>query len=163
MATFLTANASTPKGQMVKPSRISQKKRYDYFRLIEQEGYPRLRAYAEAIDDKIYELTPMEQTNRLEYLKDAWTDYNDIRDMVRAEKAEWNLTQSSAAQKKAMELLNATLDRAVKLASNPEADTKDLTAAVGVLKTVMPALTSVSGNTHVERTSIKTNASKYIN
>lgn len=147
----------------VRPARIPQSKRYEYIKKIEVDGYPRLRAYAEVIDPKVYDLTPMEMHSRIAYLKKAWPDYEELREMVLAEQAEWNMRRSSVAQDKAMELLNCTLDKAIELVKDPESDTKAFSAAVNTLRTIMPALTSVTQKDSVEKPSATRNAAQFIN
>ena len=150
------------KNKNVIPSKVSPAKKYEYFRKIEIDGYPRIRAYAEAIDNCIYDLSPEVASRRIGYLKEAWDDYDEIRDMVLAERADWNLRRSAAAQDKAMELLNVTLDRAIELAKDPEADVKTFNAAIQTLKTIMPALTKKEEQP-VETRSAKMNAARFIN
>lgn len=144
------------------PSKVSPAKKYEYFKKVEIDGLPRIRAYAEAIDNTIYDLPPTAVTDKLHYLKTAWKDYDEIREMVLAERADWNLRRSTVAQDKAMELLNATLDRAIELAKDPEGDVKTFNAAIQTLKTIMPALTK-KDEPVVERRSAKANAARFIN
>lgn len=132
----------TYKRKSVLPSKVSDSKRYEYLRKIEIEGLPRVRAYAETIDPTIYEVEPNNIHARLEYLKEAWKNYDEIREMVLAERTDWNLRRSAMAQDKAMELLNVTLDRAIEIAKDPEGDAKTFNAAIQTLKTIMPALTN---------------------
>lgn len=146
----------------VMPSKIPQSKRYEYIKKIEVDGYPRIRAYAEVIDKEIYNMTPAEATHKLEYIRESWEDYNTIKETVLAERADWNLRRSAAAQDKAMELLNCTLDKAIELVKDPETDVKAFSAAVNTLKTIMPALTK-NESAPVEASSVKRNAAKYIN
>lgn len=150
------------KRKNILPSRVSQQKRYEYIKKIEVDGYPRIRAYAETIDPTIYDLEPKNAGERLTYLRKAWPDYDELREMVLAEQAEWNLRRSAAAQDKAIELLNATLDKAIELAKNPETDVKAFQAAVSTLKTIMPALTK-KDEAPVQRSSVKSNAVQFIN
>lgn len=144
------------------PSKVSQQKRYEYIKKIEVDGYPRIRAYAEVIDPTIYDWAPRNAGEKLNYLKEAWPDYEQIREMVLAEQAEWNLRRSSAAQDKAMELLNATLDKAIELVKDPETDVKGFQAAVATLKTIMPAFTK-KDEAPVQRSSVKSKAVEFIN
>lgn len=144
------------------PGKVSQAKRYDYLKKIEVDGYPRIRAYAEAIDPKIYDLSPEEITNRLNYLKEAWKDYDDLRDMIRAEQNDWTLRRSVIAQDKAMELLTATLDKATDLVKKEDCDMKEFMAAVNTLKTIMPAL-SRKEEAPAQVRSAKSNAARFIN
>ena len=144
------------------PARVATSKRYEYIRKIIVDGMPRIRAYAETIDPTIYDLDGVQITRKLDYLRDSWKDYKDIEEMVRAEQQNWNLQRSTAAQNKAMELLNATLDKAIDLAKDPEADAKQLNIAVQTLKTIMPALTK-KDEPVAERASVKTNAARFIN
>lgn len=149
------------KNKSVLPSKVSSAKRYEYLKKIEIDGYPRIRAYAEAIDPTIYDMPPAEVSHRLDYLKKAWDDYDDLRAMVLAERADWMLRRSAAAQEKAMELLNVTLDRAIAIAKDPEGDAKTFQAAVATLKTIMPALTKPAESKPAE-TSVKNNAARFI-
>jgi hypothetical protein len=144
------------------PARVATSKRYDYIKKIVVDGMPRIRAYAEAIDPTIYDLDGVQITNKLDYLRTAWTDYKDIEDMVKAEQQNWNLQRSAAAQNKAMELLNATLDRAIELVKDPDSDAKQLNTAVQTLKTIMPAF-SKKEDAPVETRSAKMNAARFIN
>lgn len=150
------------KQKTVIPSKVSPAKKYEYFKKIEIDGYPRIRAYAEAIDNRIYDCTPTAASRKLTYLKEAWDDYDEIRDMVLAERADWNLRRSAAAQDKAMELLNVTLDRAIEIAKDPNGDAKTFNAAIQTLKTIMPALTKKEETTPEVR-SVKANAARFIN
>lgn len=133
---------TTYKRKHVLPSKVSDAKRYEYLRKVEIDGIPRVRAYAETIDPSIYDVEPNNVNHRLEYLKTAWQNYDELREMVLAERADWNLRRSAVAQDKAMELLNATLDRAIDLAKDPNGDAKTFNAAIQTLKTIMPALQS---------------------
>lgn len=144
------------------PARVATSKRYEYIRKIVVDGMPRIRAYAETIDPTIYDLDGVQITNKLDYLRTAWKDYADIEEMVKAEQQNWNLQRSAAAQNKAMELLNATLDKAISLVNDPDADAKQLNMAVNTLKTIMPAF-SRKDEPVVERRSAKANAARFIN
>ena len=144
------------------PSRVATSKRYDYIRKIVVDGMPRIRAYAETIDPTIYDLDGVQITNKLDYLRTAWKDYRDIEEMVKAEQHDWNLQRSVVAQNKSMELLNATLERAIELVKDPNSDTKELNMAVQTLKTIMPAFTRYDAP-QVERRSAKENAARFIN
>lgn len=149
------------KRKTVFPAKIPQSKRYEYLKKVE-DGVPRVRAYAETIDPLIYDIEPEAVHSRLDYLKEAWKDYDELVEMIRAERADWNLKRSAAAQEKAMELLTATLDRAIDLVKDPNSDVKQLGAAIQTLKTIMPAFTKKEEPV-AETRSVKMNASKYIN
>lgn len=144
------------------PARVATSKRYEYIKKIVVDGMPRIRAYAETIDPTIYDLDGVQITNKLDYLRTAWKDYTDIEEMVKAEQQSWNLQRSASAQNKAMELLNATLDKAIALVNDPDADAKQLNMAVQTLKTIMPAFTK-KDDAPAENRSVKMNASRFIN
>lgn len=148
--------------QTIIPSRVATSKRYDYIKKIIVDGMPRIRAYAESIDNTIYDLDGVTITNKLDYLRTAWKDYNDIEEMVKAEQHSWNLQRSASAQNKAMELLNASLDKAISLVQDPDSDARQLNIAIQTLRTIMPALTK-KDELAPERASVKTNAAKFIN
>lgn len=123
----------------VRPSKLPASTKYDYFRAIEIEGKPRVRAYAENIDKRIYDLTPHGAIKKVEYLKTAWPDYDEIRQTVLAERDDNIMRRAAAAQDKAMELLTTLLDKAIEIAKT--GDAKEINASIQTLKTIMPALT----------------------
>lgn len=123
----------------VQPSRLPASTRYEYFKKIELEGKPRVRAYAEAIDERIYDLSPVGALKKVEYLKTAWKDYDEIRQTVLAEREDSIMRRSQVAQDKAMELLTTLLDRSIEIAKT--GDPKEINASIQTLKTIMPAIT----------------------
>lgn len=161
----MVSNKHTGKSLSVKPGKLSPAKVYNYIKLIEVDGYPRIRAYAEAIDPLIYELTPTQACDRLDYLKENYKGFNDIRESVLSEQQDWSLKRSAAAQNKAMDLLVNLLNKANEIATDPDADAKDLNVAVSTLKSVMPAFSAMAGKQNIETdtTDRKTRASKFIN
>lgn len=152
------------KRKIPSPSKVSDQKVYNYIKKIEIDGLPRVRAYAEAIDKHIYDMPPQQIAKRLDYFKSHCSSYNDIRQMVLAEQQEWSLRRSAAVQDKAMNLLTNLLDKANEIATNPDADAKQLSQAVSMLKTIMPAFTAVGGRRDDSGdTNRKARAEKFIN
>lgn len=149
----------------VVPSKVGAAKVYEYIKKIEVDGIPRVRAYAESIDPKIYELTPQQISSKLEYFKNAYPAYKEIKEMVLAEQKDWALRRSTAMQNKAMDLLSNLLDKANEIATDPDADAKDLNVAVSTLKSIMPAFTAIGNKTEMstDTTDKKSRASKFIN
>lgn len=68
-------------------------------------------------------------------------------------------------QNKAMDLLSNLLDKANEIATDPDADAKDLNVAVSTLKSIMPAFTAIGNKTEMstDTTDKKSRASKFIN
>lgn len=128
----------------VRMSGLSQSKVYEYIKKIEVEGYPRIRAYAEVIDDRIYDYTPSQIGSKLDYLRTHYPNYDALKEMVLAENKDWALRRSGALQNKALDLLGNLLDKANEIATKPDADMKELNVAVSTLKSVMPAFTAVN-------------------
>lgn len=145
------------------PSKIAQKKIYDYIKKIEVDGLPRVRAYAEAIDPRIYELPPNKIADKLDAVRTYRSDYKELEEMVRAEQKDWILRRSAVIQDKAVSLLANVIDKANELASKPETDVKELSAAIATLKTIMPALTVNNNNNTDNSNDRKARASKFIN
>lgn len=157
-------DGSTFKRKLPLPSKISEEKMYNYIKKIEIDGLPRVRAYAEAIDGGIYDYSPSDIGYRLDYIKQSYKGYDELREMVLAEQQEWSLRRSAAVQDKAMSLLNNLLDKANEIATNPESDAKQLSQAVSMLKTIMPAFTAVGGKRDDSgNTNKKARAEKFIN
>lgn len=151
--------------KLPRPSKISDEKVYNYIKKLEVDGLPRVRAYAEAIDPAIYDLAPGQIEERLESFKRHSKNYNSIKEMVLAEQKEWSLRRSAVMQDKAMNLLNNLLDKANEIATNPDADAKQLAQAVSTLKTIMPAFTAIGAKNNMETstTDKKSRAGRYIN
>lgn len=147
------------------PSKISQEKVYNYIKKLEIDGLPRVRAYAEAIDSHIYDLPADKIGEKLDYFKANYKGYDDIKEMVLAEQQDWALRRSAAVQDKAMNLLTNLLDKANEIATKPDADAKELSQAVAMLKTIMPAFTAVGNrqNAPADTTNRKARAEKWIN
>lgn len=158
----MSTSKSTLKKSFPKPSKIAASKVYDYIKKIEVDGYPRVRAYAEAIDPRIYDLTPSQITDKLDYLRSNYKGYNDIRESVLAEQQDWILRKSARIQDKSVTLLANLLDKANEMVTNPDADVKEINASIQMLKTIMPAFNNNTneGNTKASR---KKRASKFIN
>lgn len=161
----LAHNGSTFKRKLPSPSKVSDSKVYEYIKKMEIDGLPRVRAYAEAIDPGIYDLAPQQISKTLDNFKLYCKSYDDIKEMVLAEQQDWALRRSAAVQDKAMNLLTNLLDKANEIATNPDADAKELSQAVSMLKTIMPAFTAVSGQKTYEsdRTDRRKRAERYIN
>lgn len=160
----MTNKASTCERVLPIPTKIPASKMYEYIKKIEVEGLPRVRAYAEAIDGHIYDLEPEVISKRLDYLRANHPLYNEIREMVLSEQKDWALRRSSALQGKALDLLSNLIDKANEIATNPDADAKDLNVAVSTLRSIMPAFTAVGNKTTMETRSTdrKARASKFI-
>lgn len=146
------------------PQKIAPEKIYEYIKKIEIDGFPRIRAYAEAIDPMIYQLSPSQAADKLDYLKGHYKGYDDIRESVLSEQQEWSLRQSAAIQNKSIKLLSNLLDKANELATKPDVDAKELNTAINTLKTIMPALTAVGNNANQDTstTDKHARASRYI-
>ena len=151
--------------RQVRQSKLSPSKVYDYIKKIEVDGLPRVRAYAEAIDPEIYNLQPESMRKKLDRLKEDYPNFNEIREMVLAENKDWALRRSGAIQNKAMDLLSNLLDKANEIATDPNADAKDLNVAVSTLKSILPAFTAVNNKANMDiNTTDKTKrAAEYIN
>lgn len=157
-------NGATHQKTTVRTSRIPPQKVYDYIKKLEIDGYPRVRAYAEAIDPEIYNLTPEQISSKLDYFKRNYAGYDDIRETVLAEHSDWNMRKSAAIQNKALDLLSNLLDKANQIATDPEADAKELNMAVNTLKSIMPAFTAIGNKPSAESSKDKkTRAAGYIN
>lgn len=157
----MSKNKLTKKG--VRISKLSQEKLYNYIKAIEIDGLPRVRAYAENIDPAIYDMTPVDAVRKLDYLKESRVDYNEVREQVLAERADWNLRRSAALQNKALDLLSNLMDRANEIAKDPKTDAKQLGAAINTLKTIMPAFQAVNApRTEESGTNKKARAAGYI-
>lgn len=149
----------------VRQSKLAQSKVYDYIKKVEIDGLPRVRAYAEAIDPAIYDLQPDSMRKRLDRLKEDYPNFDEIREMVLAENKDWALRRSGAIQNKAMDLLGNLLDKANEIATDPDADVKQLNLAVSTLKSIMPAFTAIGAKSTMDTstTDKKARAAGYIN
>lgn len=157
-------NGATHQKKSAMTSRISPQKVYDYIKKLEIDGYPRVRAYAEAIDPEIYNLTPEQISSKLDYFKRNYAGYDDIKETVLAEHNDWNMRKSAAIQNKALDLLGNLLDKANQIATDPNADAKELNMAVNTLKSIMPAFTAIGNKPAIESsTDKKSRAAEYIN
>ena len=125
-------------------SKVHQSKIYEYIRKIEIDGLPRIRAYAEAIDPKIYELPPSAAHRKLDRVREDYPQYDEIKEMVLAEEENWAMRKSHAAQDEALSLLLNTLKKANDIINKDDVSAQDLNAANAVLKTVMPAVSAVN-------------------
>ena len=157
-------NGATHQKKSAMTSRISPQKVYDYIKKLEIDGYPRVRAYAEAIDPEIYNLTPEQISSKLDYFKRNYAGYDDIKETVLAEHNDWNMRKSAAIQNKALDLLGNLLDKANQIATDPNADAKELNMAVNTLKSIMPAFTAIGNKPAIESsTDKKSRAAEDIN
>lgn len=159
------AEGYTGKDKQVRINKLAESKVYDYIKKVEVDGLPRIRAYAESIDPAIYDLPPVTVRKKLDYLKEAYPTYSEIRETVLAEQKDWALRKSSAIQNKAVDLLSNLLDKANEIARDPDADAKDLNVAVSTLKSIMPAFTAIGNNANrdTSTTDKKARAGKFIN
>lgn len=155
----------TMKQHQVRITKVSQSKIYEYIKKMEVDGLPRVRAYAETIDPKIYDLNPTQIAHKLDCVSRDYPGYKDIREMVLAENQDWALRRSGAIQNKAVDLLSNLLDRANSIAQDPNADAKQLNMAVSTLKSIMPAFTAIGAkaSTDTSTTDKKARAAGYIN
>lgn len=157
-------NVFTSTSRQVRVAKVHPSKIYDYIKKVEIDGYPRIRAYAEAIDAKIYELPPGAAHRKLDRVREDYPEYGELRDMVLAEEANWAQRKSHAAQDEALSLLLNTLKKANEIINNKDVTAQDLNAANSVLKTVMPAVTAVNDKASTApQYDRKARASKYIN
>lgn len=151
--------------RQVRQSKLSQSKVYDYIKKVEIDGLPRVRAYAEAIDPAIYDLKPESMRDRVDRLREDYPNFKEIHEMVLAENKDWALRRSGAIQNKALDLLGNLLDKANQIATDPNADAKELNVAVSTLKSIMPAFTAIGdkANMNTETTDKTKRAAGYIN
>ena len=151
--------------RQVKISKVATSKLYDYIKKVEIDGLPRIRAYAEAIDPAIYDLTPEQVANKLDYISRDYPPYKEVKEMVLAENKEWALRRSGAIQNKALDLLGNLLDKANEIATDPNADAKELNIAVSTLKSIMPAFNAIGekANMNTDTTDKTKRAAGYIN
>lgn len=159
------AVTNTTEMRQVRQSKLSQSKVYEYIKKIEVDGLPRVRAYAEAIDPAIYDLQPESMRKKLDRLKEDYPNFDEIKEMVLAENKDWAMRRSGAIQNKAMDLLSNLLDKANQIATDPNADAKDLNVAVSTLKSILPAFTAVNEKANMSTSVVdKTKrAAEYIN
>lgn len=149
----------------VMPSKVAASRVYDYIKMVETQGIPRIRAYAKCIDPEIYNMTPSQITSRLDYFQNSYKGFNDIKEMVLQEEKDWMLRRNSALQNKALDLLSNLMDKANEIATDPDADAKDLNVAVSTLKSILPAFSAVGNKTSMDtdQTDKRSRAGKYIN
>lgn len=161
----MTSKKSVYKKTGVIPSKVAASKVYDYIKKVETQGIPRIRAYAECIDPEIYNMTPVQIAHRLDYFQNSYKGYAEIKEMVLQEEKDWMLRRNSSLQNKALDLLSNLLDKANEIASDPDADAKELNTAINTLKSVMPAFQAVGNRTsqNVNQTDKKARAAGYIN
>lgn len=159
------AVTNTTEMRQVRQSKLSQSKVYEYIKKIEVDGLPRVRAYAEAIDPAIYDLQPESMRKKLDRLKEDYPNFDEIKEMVLAENKDWAMRRSGVIQNKAMDLLSNLLDKANQIATDPNADAKDLNVAVSTLRSILPAFTAVNEKANMStRVVDKTKrAAEYIN
>lgn len=160
----MPTGVSTYEKRQVRVGKLHPSKVYDYIKKVEIDGLPRVRAYAEAIDPHIYDLPPTAMHRKLDRVREEYPNYEEIKEMVLAEEANWAQRKSHAAQDEALSLLLNTLKRANELVNKEGVSAQDLNAANAVLKTVMPAVTAVNDKAAtVPQIDKKTRASRYIN
>lgn len=149
----------------VTPSKVAASKVYDYIKMVETQGVPRVKAYAKCIDPEIYNFTPAQITSRLDYFQSSYKGYKDIKEMVLQEEKDWMLRRNSTLQNKALDLLSNLMDKANEIAQDPNADAKDLQVAVSTLKSILPAFTAVGNKTsmNTDTTDKTKRAAGYIN
>lgn len=160
------AGVGTLEKRQVRIGKVHQGKIYDYIRKVEIDGLPRIRAYAEAIDSKIYDLPPGAAHRKLDRVREEYPQYEEIKEMVLAEEENWAMRKSHAAQDEALSLLLNTLKKANDIINKDDVSAQDLNAANAVLKTVMPAVTQVNDKAagNVQATvNRKARAERYIN
>ena len=145
------------------PSKLSASKVYEYIKKIEVDGCPRVRAYAETIDPSIYNLKPAQIKSKLDYLRDSYKGYDELKETVLAEQQDWILRKSSRIQDKSIELLANIIDKANEMVSKPDLDIKEFNASIQTLKTIMPALTANNANTVDNKAERKRRAQEFIN
>lgn len=133
--------------------KVSQAKIADYLRDVYVNGKTRVSAYAENIDSSIYSLDPKSIQNKIDWVAKGRDDFEELKEMVISEEQERMLRRSSLMQQKAMELLVSTVEAAQRRVQDEEASPKDITAAAGVIKTLMPAFESIA-NVKNENTGI---------
>lgn len=152
--------------RQVRIGKCHQSKIYDYIKKVEIDGLPRIRAYAEAIDEKIYDLPPGAAHRKLDRVREEYPQYNEIKEMVLAEEEDWAMRKSHIAQDEAMSLLMNTLKKANAIVEKEDVTAQELNAATTVLKTVMPAIQAVSQKQHatdaITIENKRARASKYI-
>lgn len=152
--------------RQVRIGKVHQSKIYDYVRKVEIDGLPRIRAYAEAIDEKIYDLSPSAAHRKLDRVREEYPQYQEIREMVLAEEENWAMRKSHVAQDEALSLLMNTLKKANEVISKKDVSAQELNAANSVLKTVMPAITAVNDKKNatavISEENKRARASKYI-
>lgn len=149
----------------VMPSKVAASKVYDYIKMVETQGVTRIKAYAKCIDPEIYNFTPSQITSRLDYFQNNYKGFDDIKAMVLQEEKDWMLRRNSTLQNKALDLLSNLMDKANEIATDPNADAKDLNVAVSTLKSILPAFTAVGSKMSQDTNPVdhKSRASKYIN
>lgn len=157
----------TGRGTKVMISKVSQGKIVDYLRAVYVDGKTRAAAYAENIDPSIYSLTPQEIQDKIDWVAKGRKDFEELKEMVIAEENERMLRRSGLMQQKALELLVSTVEAAQRRVEDPDADPKDITAAAGVIKTLIPAFESIASaknnNTGPSEAERKLRARKVIN
>lgn len=138
------------KDRGVQISRVSQAKIADYLRAVYVDGKTRIAAYAENIDSSIYSLEPKEIQNKLDWVSKGRRDFEELKEMVVSEEQERMLRRSGLMQQKAMELLVSTVEAAQNLVTHEDATAKEVTAAAGVIKTLMPAFETIANSSKVD-------------
>jgi hypothetical protein len=147
------------------PSKVAASKVYEYIKMVETQGIPRIKAYAKCIDPEIYSMTPSQIAHRLDYFQNSYKGYAEIKEMVLQEEKDWMLRRNSSLQNKALDLLSNLLDKANEIATDPEADAKELNTAINTLKSVLPAFQAVGSRTSqdTDQRDKKSRAAGYIN
>lgn len=143
--------------------KVHQSKIYEYIRKIEIDGLPRIRAYAEAIDDKIYDLPAGAAHRKLDRVREDYPEYNELRELVLAEQKDWAMRRAHVVQDKAVDLLVSSIDAALAMVKKEDVNAKDLTAATGVLKSLLPALNTAQSQATMNTKDYTARAEKFIN
>lgn len=126
-------------------SKVSQAKIVDYLRDVYVNGKTRTVSYAENIDPNLYSYTPEEIQAKIDWLPKGRDDFTRLKEMVLAEENERMMRRSGLMQQKAMELLVSTVEAAQRRVSDEDATPKDIMAASGVIKSLMPAFETIAG------------------
>lgn len=122
----------------VHPSKISE-----YIRAVYVDGKPRITAFAEHIDPGVYSHSLDSARRRIERVN-ARPDFEELKELIVSEENERMLRRSGMLQKKAMELLVSTIEASQRLLDSDEATAKDVQAAAGVVKSLVPAFQAIN-------------------
>lgn len=131
--------------EYVQPRKVSPTKVTNYIRSAYLDGKTRLYSYATEIDPNVYQAPYRYQFELIAKLE-ARDDFEDLKSMVVEEDQKDMLLRSSSAQRKAFDLLMSTIEAAQQAVTDNPTDPKALQAASGVLKTLAPALSTISSS-----------------